>query len=226
MTVPDTLFGVNGQSERIVLKCKWRQQILQLPFTVEEFETATLADLRQMIQEQLDIPCDRQTFLNLEKCQSETRVPGGALLKNCHFKPIAGADVFLVGTPSAEQLPTEVAAVRVLSNEQLIYDTVEVEKLVHKLLADPENVDRLNAMVAATTICMIRAPRPGKKLLVLDIDYTIYDCKGASKGYPIGILKRPFLHQFLEMIHPHFDLGECDKGHGLTLPCLSHLVSD
>lgn len=43
---------------------------------------------------------------------------------------------------------------------------------------------------------MINDPRPGKKLLVLDIDYTLFDHRSAAES---GIeLMRPYLHDFLE----------------------------
>lgn len=42
---------------------------------------------------------------------------------------------------------------------------------------------------------MLNEPRPGKKLLVLDIDYTLYDHRSAAEtGYE---LMRPYLHEFL-----------------------------
>jgi len=43
---------------------------------------------------------------------------------------------------------------------------------------------------------MLNEPRPGKKLLVLDIDYTLFDHRSAAES---GIeLMRPYLHDFLE----------------------------
>jgi len=44
-------------------------------------------------------------------------------------------------------------------------------------------------------INMLNGPRPGKKLLVLDVDYTLYDHRSSAEtGYE---LMRPFLHEFL-----------------------------
>lgn len=43
---------------------------------------------------------------------------------------------------------------------------------------------------------MLNDPRPGKKLLVLDIDYTLFDHRSVAES---GIeLMRPYLHDFLE----------------------------
>eukprot|EP01056_Protomagalhaensia_sp_Gyna25_P001803 Protomagalhaensia_sp_Gyna_25__1802@NODE_194_length_4525_cov_185_182791_g149_i0_p4_GENE_NODE_194_length_4525_cov_185_182791_g149_i0NODE_194_length_4525_cov_185_182791_g149_i0_p4_ORF_typecomplete_len138_score17_85ubiquitin/PF00240_23/0_00022Blt1/PF12754_7/0_0037UN_NPL4/PF11543_8/0_019Ubiquitin_2/PF14560_6/0_27_NODE_194_length_4525_cov_185_182791_g149_i013771790 len=92
---------------KIILRCKWRHQLLPIPFTTEEYETATIADLKQIIQETVDIPVDRQKFLNIEK--KDGPVSNSWLLKDCTFRVSATADVFLVGTPAAEQLPAEVS---------------------------------------------------------------------------------------------------------------------
>jgi NLI interacting factor-like phosphatase. len=44
-------------------------------------------------------------------------------------------------------------------------------------------------------IDILNEPRPGKKLLVLDIDYTLFDHRSAAEqGYE---LMRPYLHEFL-----------------------------
>lgn len=44
-------------------------------------------------------------------------------------------------------------------------------------------------------IDVLNEPRPGKKLLVLDIDYTLFDHRSAAEqGYE---LMRPYLHEFL-----------------------------
>eukprot|EP01057_Protomagalhaensia_wolfi_P002582 Protomagalhaensia_wolfi_Nauph_80__2581@NODE_272_length_2967_cov_129_396175_g203_i0_p2_GENE_NODE_272_length_2967_cov_129_396175_g203_i0NODE_272_length_2967_cov_129_396175_g203_i0_p2_ORF_typecomplete_len375_score51_44NIF/PF03031_18/8_1e24ubiquitin/PF00240_23/0_00075Blt1/PF12754_7/0_0029Blt1/PF12754_7/2_1e03UN_NPL4/PF11543_8/0_16UN_NPL4/PF11543_8/4_2e03UN_NPL4/PF11543_8/1_1e04DUF4941/PF16299_5/2_1e03DUF4941/PF16299_5/0_3_NODE_272_length_2967_cov_129_396175_g203_i04451569 len=185
---------------KIVLRCKWRHQLLPIPFTTEEYQTATIADLKQIIQETVDIPVDRQKFLNIEK--KDGPVSDSWLLKDCAFRVSGAADVFLVGTPAAEQLPAEVEASRLYSE----FNREAAIKLLPKILQIEGNQTSLLSAIATTSITLIRNPRPNKKLLVLDIDYTIYDCKGASHGYPIEVLKRPYLHQFLELINPYYDL--------------------
>jgi ubiquitin-like domain-containing CTD phosphatase 1 len=42
---------------------------------------------------------------------------------------------------------------------------------------------------------LLNEPRPGKKLLVLDIDYTLFDHRSAAETG--NELMRPFLHEFL-----------------------------
>ena len=51
---------------------------------------------------------------------------------------------------------------------------------------------------------LVEGFRPGKKLIVLDIDYTIFDCGGiAQNGCE---LMRPFLHEFLHIAYQKYDI--------------------
>jgi len=43
-----------------------------------------------------------------------------------------------------------------------------------------------------------------RRLLVLDLDYTLFDCKGTAEN--ISELSRPFLHEFLTACHAHYDI--------------------
>ncbi|KAJ3356878.1 Ubiquitin-like domain-containing CTD phosphatase 1 [Allomyces javanicus] len=56
-----------------------------------------------------------------------------------------------------------------------------------------------------TTIDLAHPPRPGKKLLVLDLDHTLFDCKSTSPN-PHDLL-RPGTHEFLTSVHAFFDLA-------------------
>lgn len=54
-------------------------------------------------------------------------------------------------------------------------------------------------------IKQLAEPRPGKKLLVFDIDYTIFDL-GSSAERPEE-LARPFLHEMMRFANEHWDLA-------------------
>ena len=47
-------------------------------------------------------------------------------------------------------------------------------------------------------------PLRGKKLLVLDLDYTLFDCK--SPASHISLLARPGLHEFLTAMYQEYEL--------------------
>jgi ubiquitin-like domain-containing CTD phosphatase 1 len=51
---------------------------------------------------------------------------------------------------------------------------------------------------------VMNPPREGKRLLVLDIDYTLFDHRSAAET---GVeLMRPYLHEFLTSAYEHYDI--------------------
>jgi ubiquitin-like domain-containing CTD phosphatase 1 len=59
----------------------------------------------------------------------------------------------------------------------------------------PENLAKLARRVAQQACTPLQPPRPGKKLLVLDIDYTLFDHRSTAETPQE--LARPHLHAFL-----------------------------
>ncbi len=51
---------------------------------------------------------------------------------------------------------------------------------------------------------ILNPPREGKRLLILDVDYTIYDHKSSADR--IEELMRPFLPEFLARVYPFYDI--------------------
>lgn len=68
----------------------------------------------------------------------------------------------------------------------------------------PENRMLLELTTQKTSITLINHPRPGKKLLVLDLDYTLFDCKGIAEN--VMELARPGLHEFLTLMYQDYDM--------------------
>ncbi|XP_074640862.1 ubiquitin-like domain-containing CTD phosphatase 1 [Tubulanus polymorphus] len=67
-----------------------------------------------------------------------------------------------------------------------------------------EFLSKIEKRVRDYKIDMINEPRPGKKLLVLDIDYTLFDHR--SVGETGNDLMRPFLHEFLTSAYEDYDI--------------------
>lgn len=68
-----------------------------------------------------------------------------------------------------------------------------------------ENVSKIQRRVRELKVTPRNPPRPGKKLLVLDIDYTIFDhVSHAEKGTE---LMRPYLHEFLKAAYEDYDIA-------------------
>ncbi|KAI9467830.1 HAD-like domain-containing protein [Coemansia mojavensis] len=63
---------------------------------------------------------------------------------------------------------------------------------------------RLDKVISRVELQVINPPRPGRKLLVLDLDYTLLDCNPGS-GDMVN-MARPGLDQFLTAAYRHYDL--------------------
>lgn len=63
--------------------------------------------------------------------------------------------------------------------------------------------ERLRSVTGATDIQMLHAPRPGVRLLVLDLDLTLFEWQS---NLSIEQCKRPFTDGLLEACYPFFDL--------------------
>lgn len=66
------------------------------------------------------------------------------------------------------------------------------------------NLSKIQKRIENYNIKMLNEPRPDKHLLVLDIDYTLFDHRSvAERG---DELMRPYLHEFLTAAYEHYDI--------------------
>lgn len=68
-----------------------------------------------------------------------------------------------------------------------------------------EFLNKINKRIKSYKIRRLNESRPGKRLLVLDIDYTIFDHRTTAQS--IGELMRPFLHEFLMSAYEDYDIA-------------------
>lgn len=68
---------------------------------------------------------------------------------------------------------------------------------------DLDNLKALQRVTNETQINIINDLRPGKKLIVFDLDYTLFDCK--SQVSHIDMLARPGLHEMMSVLYPHYE---------------------
>ena len=64
--------------------------------------------------------------------------------------------------------------------------------------------EKLQKRILSATVKQLNAPRPGKKCLVLDIDYTLFDMKSVAERP--DELARPFLRHMLSTVYQHYDI--------------------
>ena len=111
------------------------------------------------------------------------------LLINLNLKN--GAKIMMMG--SSEQAIKDVS---VVVNDPSVINDLD-EEIAQQLSTEyrEEYLNKVDSRVKSYEIKMLHEPREGKKLLVLDIDYTLFDHKStAETGRE---LMRPYLHEFL-----------------------------
>jgi ubiquitin-like domain-containing CTD phosphatase 1 len=67
-----------------------------------------------------------------------------------------------------------------------------------------ENHKKIQNRINSYEAKILNPPRKDKKLLVLDIDYTIFDHRSTVDN--VFILKRPYLDEFLEAVYEFYDI--------------------
>ena len=116
------------------------------------------------------VPTDRQKFLGLVK----GKVPGDEVkLGDLAFKGKPPYKFTLMGTPDS-QLFVDPADRDDLPEvfDDFDLDFTSFSTHWHR---SRRNADNLEKFTKSTTINLINAPRPGKPLLVLDLDHTLLD---------------------------------------------------
>lgn len=120
----------------------------------------------------------------------------------------------LLGTPEAgrfkdQTAPSTLSGDQVDADKDLNYlELPKAEEPKLKPHEDPKNRARLEKTIRRfSEFPTINPPRPGKKLLVLDLDYCIADTKRLlDPNSPASLAARPGLHELLKAVYPYFDI--------------------
>lgn len=166
-------------------------------YTVEVPADAKVSDLKHRLAEETHVQPKRQKLLNLKF--GGKPADDDVLLADLNLK--IGFKVMLMGTPEAAISSLEVEA---KSAPEVLDDfDIGVEEEV-PLMDREENLEKLRKRVSKMPVKVLNPPREGKKCLVLDIDYTLFDHRSNAER-PIELM-RPFLHEFLAASYAMYDI--------------------
>ena len=164
--------------------------------------THTVSDLKEELFKQTNVLPDRQKLLGLKSKTPGKQCVDEMLLSDLDLKP--STKLMLMGTPE-EQIrivntkPENLPEVFDDLNNDINSD--EVVKLENR----EEHLAKIERRVKEYKVKVLSEPRKDKKLLVLDIDYTIFDhVSHAERGTE---LMRPYLHEFLTSAYEHYDIA-------------------
>jgi len=176
--------------------CKWgtKKVEIQLP------DDSTFYELQLFIEEKTSVPMDKQKILKLKSKTGVLDFETSAT----DLQPERGKRkrFTMVGTSVKLKTREEFSFLG-----QLVDDTEwNYEPDWNVLTETRAKFEKdLGEILKKCEINIINQPRKGKKLLVLDLDYTLYDMKGMRKVHNQMLLKRPFTDEFMTALYPHYD---------------------
>jgi len=198
-TISTTQVELDDQEQWVELQFVWSGK----PFTLNIANSDRVFDLKSAIHNLTKVPPERQKILGLVKGKLP---PDQGRMADLRLVP--GKKFTLVGTPEGDEIkdPSQLEFLPDVVND-LDVDFTDNIAASAAYKNDQRNIRKVKEATEKLNINIIHPLRPGKKLLVLDIDYTILDTKPLTSGIlPPAECARPLLHEFLEAIYPYYDI--------------------
>lgn len=178
------------------LDIKWNGQNFKISHLLESHR---VFDLKEHLFSVTHVLPERQKILGLKKNTGEN-ADDDTLLTDLKIKP--GTKFIMMGTPEqtieeVNKKPEDVPDV--INDFENDHDHGEVS-----LSNVEENAAKISRRVKEYKVKILNEPRKGKKLLVLDIDYTLFDHR--SNAEKATELMRPYLHEFLTQAYENYDI--------------------
>ncbi|XP_050310877.1 ubiquitin-like domain-containing CTD phosphatase 1 isoform X1 [Anthonomus grandis grandis] len=158
-------------------------------------ENKTVSDLKREIAAKTSVKPERQKLLNLKvKGKTEEQCKLGALQLKPNFK------IMMMGSleediQEANTAPKDLP--QVLNDFDIDDEEIAIENRDIYL-------NKVARRVKEYEVKILNQLRPGKKLLVLDIDYTLFDHRTTAQSG--AELMRPYLHEFLTSAYEDYDI--------------------
>jgi len=188
--------GNGGGVTSLNLVIKWAGK--EFPFQDLDGTSTTVLDLKKMIWEKTQVLPQRQKLLNLK--MKGKQAPEEALLSNLDLKSGTSNKIMMMG--SSEQAIADVKDLK--EDPSVINDFEEATAAALAIEFREEYLDKVEKRVKSYEVKVLNEPRPGKKLLVLDIDYTLFDHRSVAESG--RELMRPYLHEFLASAYLDYDI--------------------
>ncbi|VAH66611.1 hypothetical protein VPH35_046455 [Triticum aestivum] len=183
-----SLMAEEAPPEEITLVVKWGGK----EYTVRAMGDDTLLELKRRICEFTDVLPKRQKLLYPKLILNDESV----LLSSLPFKP--NGKLTMIGTVEDEIFVDRPDDPEVLDDYEFFKDEVTAIK---------DNVlykQKVKRRASQYKIKLLNPCRDGKRLLVLDIDYTLFDHRSPAEN-PLELM-RPFLHEFLAAAYAEYDI--------------------
>ncbi|KAF2893200.1 hypothetical protein ILUMI_12972 [Ignelater luminosus] len=165
-------------------------------YDIELTENDTVGNLKSAIQKQTGVRPDRQKLLNL-KFKGKTPDDDCRI---CQLKLKPGFKIMMMGS-----LEEDIAEVNTTpENIPEVINDLDIEEEEIAIENQEVYLAKIEKRIKEYEIKILNQPREGKKLLVLDIDYTLFDHRSVAET---GLeLMRPYLHEFLTSAYEDYDI--------------------
>mmetsp|Transcript_47453 Transcript_47453/g.152013 ORF Transcript_47453/g.152013 Transcript_47453/m.152013 type:complete len:313 (-) Transcript_47453:150-1088(-) len=175
-----------------MISIKWQSK----EFPVQCEEGWTVEDLKRRIEEETQVQPKRQKLLGLKL---HGKPPGD----DAKIGDLSVAKkVIMMGTP--EEVIAAQAVQAAVAPEVVDDFDIGDEDAPINVVEDPDNHRKIQKRVDNVKVSILNPPREGKKCLVLDIDYTLFDHRSTAE-VPKE-LERPYLHEFLTAAYAEYDI--------------------
>nr|CAG4640980.1 EOG090X08NC [Eulimnadia texana] len=166
-------------------------------YCIDELDVnSTVLCLKKAIETVTMVKVDRQKLLNLK----HKGKPAEDSLKLSLLALKPGFKIMMMGSLEEDI----VRATSIPENmEEVLNDLDQIEEEI-PLQNRAEYLLKVAKRIKTYDVKILNHPRPGKKLLVLDIDYTLFDHRSVAETG--NELMRPFLHEFLESAYEDYDI--------------------
>ncbi|KAK7063089.1 Ubiquitin-like domain-containing CTD phosphatase 1 [Halocaridina rubra] len=178
------------------MKCvtvKWNGKEYEIE--VDE-PTMTVKDFKDAIEKKTCVRPERQKLLNLKlkgkTPDDETKMAAISL------RP--GTKIMMMGSLEASVEEAQ----RIPDNLPTVINDLDIEEEEVAIENRSEYLKKVEKRVKEYEIKILNEMRPGKKLLVLDIDYTLFDHRSTAETSVE--LMRPYLHEFLTSAYKNYDI--------------------
>ncbi|XP_015791280.1 ubiquitin-like domain-containing CTD phosphatase 1 [Tetranychus urticae] len=187
--------GDSSSSESLAIVIKWAKQEISLEQECLQPDD-TVEHLKNVIYHKTGVQPSRQKLFGLKYKgkPAEDDVKLGEL----NLKP--GTKLMMIG--STEDAIQDVASC--VPNNEVINDLDIPEECIIPVSQRQEFLAKIEKRVREYKITVFNPSREGKKLLVLDIDYTLYDHRSTAEH--VSQLMRPYLHEFLTSAYEDYDI--------------------
>lgn len=183
---------MSGEGSDHTVVIKWSGQEFRLSLEKD----ATVGDLKKATQDATGVLPGRQKLLGLK---FKGKPPGDDVaLSEMKLKP--STKIMMMGTRE-EELDKVKEVPKDLPEVVNDFDIEEEEIAIENR---EEYLAKIERRIKEYKINVLNEPREGKKLLVLDIDYTLFDHRSVAET--ANELMRPFLHEFLESAYESYDI--------------------